>query len=61
MGNAATRGSSTVSEQAGFTRHGDNAFIAQFSESEREVLINLAGQIIELLSEGLFRVYTCYA
>jgi len=51
MGNAATRGSSTVSEQAGFTRHGDNAFIAQFSESEREVLINLAGQIIELLSE----------
>lgn len=51
MGNVATRGSSTVSEQAGFTRHGDNAFIAQFSESEREVLINLAGQIIELLSE----------
>ena len=51
MGDAATRGSSTVSEQAGFTRHGDNAFIAQFSESEREVLINLAGQIIELLSE----------
>ena len=51
MGNFATRRSSTVSEQAGFTRHGDNAFIAQFSESEREVLINLAGQIIELLSE----------
>jgi len=51
MGNAATRGPSTVSEQTGFTRHGDNAFIAQFSESEREVLINLAGQIIELLSE----------
>jgi Domain of unknown function (DUF2017) len=51
MGNFATRGSSVMSEQAGFTRHGDNAFIAQFSESEREVLINLAGQIIELLSE----------
>ena len=51
MGNFATRGSSAVSEQAGFTRHGDNEFIAQFSESEREVLINLAGQIIELLSE----------
>jgi hypothetical protein len=40
-----------VSEPAGFTRHGDNAFIAQFSASECEVLINLAGQIIELLSE----------
>jgi len=51
MGNIATRRSSAVSEPAGFTRHGDNAFIAQFSESECEVLINLAGQIIELLSE----------
>jgi hypothetical protein len=40
-----------VSEPAGFTRHGDNAFIAQFSAPECEVLINLAGQIIELLSE----------
>ena len=38
-------------EQHGFHRHGDNAFIAQFSESEREVLINLVEQIIELLSE----------
>ena len=40
-----------MSEESGFTRHGDNAFIAQFSEAEREVLMNLAGQIIELLSE----------
>ena len=40
-----------MSEESGFTRHGNNAFVAQFSESEREVLINLAGQIIELLSE----------
>ena len=38
-------------EQHGFHRHGDNAFIAQFSESEREVLINLVEQIIELLGE----------
>ena len=28
-------------EQHGFHRHGENAFIAEFSESEREVLINL--------------------
>ena len=40
-----------MSAESGFTRHGNNAFVAQFSESEREVLINLAGQIIELLSE----------
>lgn len=38
-------------EQHGFHRHGDNAFIAKFSESEREVLINLVEQIIELLGE----------
>lgn len=38
-------------EQHGFHRHGENAFIAQFSESEREVLINLVEQIIELLGE----------
>lgn len=38
-------------EQHGFHRHGDNAFIAEFSESEREVLINLVEQIIELLGE----------
>ena len=38
-------------EQHGFHRHGDNAFIAEFSESEREVLVNLVEQIIELLGE----------
>ena len=38
-------------EKHGFHRHGDNAFIAEFSESEREVLINLVEQIIELLGE----------
>jgi hypothetical protein len=35
----------------GFFRHGDNAYLANFSESEREVLINLVEQIIELLAE----------
>jgi hypothetical protein len=38
-------------EQHGFHRHGDNAFVAEFSESEREVLINLVEQIVELLGE----------
>jgi hypothetical protein len=38
-------------ENHGFFRHGDNAFVVEFSESEREVLINLVEQIIELLSE----------
>lgn len=56
MGNIATWGSSVMTEHDaeevhGFHRHGDNAFVAQFSESEREVLTNLVEQIIELLGE----------
>lgn len=39
------------SEYRGFTRHGKNDYVANFSASEREILINLAQQIIELLSE----------
>ena len=35
----------------GFFRHGDSAYLANFSEAEREVLINLVEQIIELLAE----------
>ena len=35
----------------GFFRHGDNAYLANFSEAEREVLTNLVEQIIELLAE----------
>ena len=38
-------------EVHGFHRHGASAFVAEFSESEREVLINLVEQIIELLGE----------
>jgi hypothetical protein len=37
--------------QHGFFRHGDNAYLANFTESEREVLLNLTEQIIELLAE----------
>jgi hypothetical protein len=40
-----------LDEQSGFHRHGDNAFVAEFTDSEREVLINLVEQIIELLAE----------
>jgi len=40
----------TENEQ-GFFRHGDNSYLAKFSESEREVLTNLVQQIIELLAE----------
>lgn len=38
-------------ENPGFTRHGKNDYVANFSQSELEVLINLVQQIIELLSE----------
>ena len=56
MGYIATRRPGAMStqdsdDQHGFHRHGDNAYIAQFSDSEREVLVNLVEQIIELLSE----------
>jgi hypothetical protein len=37
--------------QNGFFRHGDNAYLANFSDAEREVLTNLVEQIIELLAE----------
>lgn len=52
MGNVAAWGPSLVTEvERGFFRHGENAYLANFSEPEREVLINLVEQIIELLSE----------
>ena len=37
--------------QSGFHRHGNHAYVSNFSESEREVLINLVGQVLELLGE----------
>ena len=51
MGNTATRRSRLMKENNGFTRHGEELFVAQFSDSEKEVLINLSQQIIELLAE----------
>jgi hypothetical protein len=37
--------------QSGFTRHGNNYYVANFSPSESEVLINLVEQMLELLGE----------
>ena len=37
--------------QHGFFRHGDNAYLANFTDAEREVLLNLIEQLIELLAE----------
>jgi len=35
----------------GFKRHGNHSYLANFAESEKEVLLNLCEQIIELLAE----------
>lgn len=40
-----------MSATEGFIRHGDHSYIATFGDSEREVLLNLCEQIIELLAE----------
>jgi hypothetical protein len=40
-----------MSTEKGFRRHGSNSYIAEFAESEREILLNLIEQLIELLSE----------
>jgi len=42
---------STVTTTEGFKRHGDHSYVAQFADSEKEVLLNLCEQIIELLAE----------
>lgn len=50
MGYFAARGP-TVSTTEGFKRHGDHSYVAQFADSEKEVLLNLCEQIVELLAE----------
>jgi hypothetical protein len=40
-----------VTSTEGFKRHGDHSYIAHFADSEKEVLLNLCEQIIELLAE----------
>ena len=50
MGDSATRRSAMTATE-GFKRHGDHSYVATFAESEKEVLLNLCEQIIELLAE----------
>jgi hypothetical protein len=40
-----------VTSTEGVKRHGDHSYVAQFADSEKEVLLNLCEQIIELLAE----------
>ena len=40
-----------MSIEKGFKRHGSHSYVAQFDESEKEVLLNLIEQLIELLAE----------
>ena len=42
-----------MSTTEGFKRHGDHSYIAEFASSEKEVLLNLCEQIIELLAERI--------
>lgn len=42
-----------MSNTEGFKRHGDHSYIAEFGDSEKEVLLNLCEQIIELLAERI--------
>jgi hypothetical protein len=40
-----------MSATEGFKRHGENAYVATFDPAEKEVLLNLVEQIVELLAE----------
>lgn len=40
-----------------FNRHGENSFVATFAQTEREVLINLTEQLIEILAERVDDAY----
>ena len=42
-----------MSTTEGFKRHGSHSYIAEFASSEKEVLLNLCEQIIELLAERI--------
>jgi len=41
-----------------FLRHGDGSFVAIFADTEKEVLINLTEQLIEILAERVDAVHT---
>jgi hypothetical protein len=45
-----------MTSSAGFTKRGKDTFVATFGETEREVLINLTEQLIEILAERVDEV-----
>jgi hypothetical protein len=47
-----------MTETSGFRRHGGAHFVATFSPSEVEVLVNLTEQLIEILAERIDAVHT---
>lgn len=51
MGNPPTWRSDLMTATEGFRRHGEDSYVANFDETEREVILNLVEQIIELLAE----------
>lgn len=42
----------------GFTREGKNSFVATFEQAERDILLNLAEQLIEILAERVDDVHS---
>ncbi|CAB4663995.1 MAG: DUF2017 family protein [Actinobacteria bacterium] len=47
-----------MTDPSGFLRHGHDSFEATFSASEREVLVNLSEQLLEILGERVDDLYT---
>jgi len=47
-----------MTSTAGFARHGEATFVAHFSPTEVEVLVNLAEQLIEILAERVDTAHT---
>ncbi|CAB4650907.1 unannotated protein [freshwater metagenome] len=42
-----------MTTNSGFSRHGKNSFIAHFGQQERDVLVNLSEQLVEILAERI--------
>jgi len=51
MGDSATRRSNLMAATEGFKRHGAHSYVANFEAGERDVILNLCEQLIELLAE----------
>lgn len=51
MGNSPTWRSDLMAATDGFKRHGEHSYVATFESGERDVILNLCEQLIELLAE----------